>query len=202
MLSQGKISANALRRCRTGAERPLETNARRSDDLGTNGEVMVTLTALKFPTADGAQETADVLTDLSERKLITIVDAAVVTWPLGEKKPKTRQLHSLAGLGALDGAFWGLLFGLIFFVPLLGLGIGAAMGAVAASLADTGIDDEFIQQVRRGAREGTSSLFLMAEDVIRDRILDELRARHLYVEVVATNLPKDKEAELRALFAA
>jgi uncharacterized membrane protein len=163
---------------------------------------MVTLTALKFPTADGAQETADVLSDLSERKLITIVDAAVVTWPLGEKKPKTRQLHSLAGLGALDGAFWGLLFGLIFFVPLLGLGIGAAMGAVAASLADTGIDDDFIQQVRRGASEGTSSLFLIAEDVIRDRIVDELRARHLYIEVVATNLPKDKEAELRALFAA
>ncbi|MEV3962890.1 hypothetical protein AB0M34_18635 [Nocardia sp. NPDC050193] len=48
-------------------------------------------------------------------------DAAVVSWPADAKKPKTRRLHSLAGHGALDGAFRGLLF----FIPL----IGAAMGA-------------------------------------------------------------------------
>ena len=44
----------------------------------------------------------------------------------GKKKPATRQLHDLAGSGALGGMFWGLLFGLIFFVPLLGAAIGAA----------------------------------------------------------------------------
>jgi hypothetical protein len=36
-------------------------------------------------------------------------DGAVVTWPEGEKKPKTRQLSNLVGEGALGGAFWGLL---------------------------------------------------------------------------------------------
>ena len=45
-----------------------------------------------------------------------------MTWPAGKKKPKTQQLNSLTGAGALGGAFWGLLFGLIFFVPLLGAG--------------------------------------------------------------------------------
>ena len=51
---------------------------------------------------------------------MTVEDAATVSWPSGAKKPKTRQLHSLTGAGALGGMFWGMLFGLMFFVPLLG----------------------------------------------------------------------------------
>ena len=52
-----------------------------------------------------------------------MLDGAVVSWPPDEKKPKTRQLHSTTGAGALGGAFWGLLFGLIFFIPLVGAAI-------------------------------------------------------------------------------
>ena len=60
--------------------------------------------------------------------------AATVSWPEGAKRPKTRELHNLAGAGALGGAFWGLLFGLLFFVPLLGMAIGAAAGALSGAL--------------------------------------------------------------------
>jgi hypothetical protein len=56
----------------------------------------------------------------ASEELITINDAAFVTWPEGAKKPKTRQLHNLTGAGA-HRSFWGLLFSLLFFVPLLGL---------------------------------------------------------------------------------
>jgi uncharacterized membrane protein len=54
----------------------------------------------------------------------------------------------MAGMGALTGSFLGLLFGLLFFVPLLGMAVGAAFGALGGSLADVGIDDQFIQGVR------------------------------------------------------
>ncbi|MBK3563821.1 DUF1269 domain-containing protein [Streptomyces sp. MBT62] len=54
----------------------------------------------------------------------------VVSWPQGANKPKTQQLHNLAGFGALSGTFWGMLFGLIFFVPLFGAALGAAAGAL------------------------------------------------------------------------
>ena len=91
---------------------------------------MATLTVLKFPTADGADKMLGTIESLQKQQLITIQDAAIVTWPAGKKKPKTRQLNNLAGAGALEGAFWGLLFGLLFFVPLLGLAVGAAMGAL------------------------------------------------------------------------
>ena len=122
---------------------------------------MATLTVWKFDTAEGAEGAVRTLEELSKAELITIHDAATVTWEAGKKKPKTRQLRNLAGAGALGGAFWGLLFGLIFFVPLLGAAIGAATGALSGSLADVGIDDSFINRVRDQITPGTSALFVM-----------------------------------------
>ena len=94
---------------------------------------MATLTVWKFDTPDGAERATETLADLQKQELIKVHDAAVVSWPEGKKKPKTRQLSGLAGAGALGGAFWGLLFGLLFFVPLLGMAVGAAMGGTWAS---------------------------------------------------------------------
>lgn len=122
---------------------------------------MATLTALKFDTPGGAEQMSGLLDDLQRQQLITVHDAAIVSWPQGKKKPKTRQLHNLAGMGALDGAFWGMLFGLIFFIPLFGMAIGAAMGALAGAFADVGIDDKFIKEVQSKITEGTSGLFLL-----------------------------------------
>src|SRR5436305_14732208 len=116
---------------------------------------MATLTAWKFETEDGADKAEATLQMLQKQELIRIEDAAVVSWPANKKSPKTRQLHSLTGAGALGGAFWGLLFGLLFFVPLLGLALGAATGAIGGSMTDVGIDDEFIASLRQKIQPGT-----------------------------------------------
>ena len=113
---------------------------------------MATLSVLKFDDPNGADRVLLALQGLQERQLITLEDAAVVSWPQGNRKPKTRQLHSG---GAGWGAFWGFLIGMIFFVPFL----GAAVGAMSGSLSDVGIDDDFINQVREKVTEGTSALF-------------------------------------------
>jgi uncharacterized membrane protein len=160
---------------------------------------MATISVLKFATADGAQQGLDTVQDLQKQHVITLHDAAIVTWPEGKKKPKTKQLANLAGIGALDGAFWGMLFGLIFFVPLFGMAVGAAMGALSGKFADYGIDDDFIKQVRGEVTEGTSALFLMTSDAVRDRVAEA--AKGLDFEIVATNLSKAEEDELRAAFA-
>ena len=117
---------------------------------------MATLSVLKFDDPNGADRVLLALQALQERQMITLEDAAVVSWPQGNKKPKTRQLHGATGAGATWGAFWGFLFGLIFFVPLLGMAIGAGTGALSGSLADVGIDDDFIRQVREKVTPGTS----------------------------------------------
>jgi uncharacterized membrane protein len=162
--------------------------------------IMATLSVLKFSTADGAQQVENTLLSLQKQQLITIEDAAIVTWPQGKKQPKTEQLHNMAGAGALQGAFWGMLFGLIFFVPFFGLAVGAAMGALSGKFADYGIDDNFIKQMRDKVTEGTSALFLLTSGAVVDKIVEGLKGQTF--EIISTNLPKEKEDELRAAFGA
>ncbi|GAB2678462.1 DUF1269 domain-containing protein [Nocardia goodfellowii] len=159
-----------------------------------------TLTVWKFASATGADTAVATLEDLQRRELITVQDAAVVTWPEGAKRPKTRQLHSLAGVGALGGAFWGMLFGLLLFVPLLGAAVGAGVGAMSGALVHIGIDDDFIKKVRATLAPGTSALFALTSDAILDRIHDEFRGQS--AELVSTNLSHEQEATLREIFAA
>ena len=159
---------------------------------------MATLTVWKFPTATGADEALYKLEDLQKAELITVHDGATVVWPEGAKKPKTKQLHSLAGLGALDGAFWGMLFGLLFFVPFLGMALGAGMGALAGSMADVGINDDFIKRVRESVTPGTSALFIMTSDAGPDR--SQASFEGMDMELVSTNLSAEQEDKLRAAF--
>lgn len=160
---------------------------------------MSTLTVWKFPSATAADEVESTLKQLQAQQLITILDAAVVSWPEGAKKPKTRQLRNLIGAGALGGAFWGLLFGLIFLVPLLGAAIGAAIGALSGSMVDVGIDDKFIERTRQQVTPGTSALFLLTRDEVLDRVRDALGGRFTG-ELIQTNLSSEQEAKLRDVF--
>lgn len=159
---------------------------------------MATLTAWKFPNPEGAEEALATLERLAKEELIQVQDAAVVTWPADRKRPKTRQLHNLAGGGALGGSFWGLLFGLIFFVPLLGLVVGAAAGALAGSMSDVGIDDDFINEVRTKVTPGTSALFALTSNAVQDKVADAFRGSH--AELLHTNLSSDQEERLREVF--
>ena len=83
---------------------------------------------------------------------------------------------------------------MIFFVPLLGLALGAGIGA----LTDVGIDDNFIEQTRSKVTPGTSALFLLSTGAVADRVIPELRS--LNPELVTTNLSAEQEARLRELF--
>jgi len=161
---------------------------------------MATLTAWAFPGVGDAEAAAERLKGLSTQKLITIEDAAVVSWEAGKNKPKTRQLSNLTGVGALGGAFWGMLFGLIFFIPLLGAAVGAAIGALTGSLTDVGIDDKFINSVKEQVTPGTSALFLLTSDAVIDRIKDTFAGAN--AQLIASNLSADQEGKLREVFAA
>jgi uncharacterized membrane protein len=160
---------------------------------------MSSLTVWKFPTPYGAEAALEKLKQLDAQHLITVQDAAVVSWEPGKSKPKTRQMNDTTKRGALGGGFWGLLFGLIFFVPLLGLAIGAASGALFGSLADVGINDSFIKSVRDQVTPGTSALFLMSSDAVMDRVKEEFPQSD--AELISTNLSNEQEAKLREAFA-
>ena len=105
---------------------------------------MATLSAWLFDTPDGAAKAENLLLDLQQQKILVVQDAATVSWPEGQKKPKTKELTSAGWIGASMGGMWGLLFGLLFFVPLLGVAIGAGIGALMGHFSDTGISKDFI----------------------------------------------------------
>jgi uncharacterized membrane protein len=108
-------------------------------------------------------------------------------------------LINLTRIGALSGAFWGLLFGVLFFIPLVGLAAGAALGAIVGSMKHVGIDEDFIKSIRSKVTEGTSALFLMTSDAVEDRVVEAMNKSKF--EIIATNLSKEEEEQIRATFA-
>jgi uncharacterized membrane protein len=162
---------------------------------------MTTITGYSFDTADGAEKMVDLVQDLSRQKLITLEDAAIVTWPQGKKKPNTKHLDNMTGAGALGGAFWGMLFGLIFFVPFFGLAVGAAMGALMGHYSNYGIDKDFIKQAQDKVTEGTSALFLMTSQAVQDKVTDAVKKSGIKFDLFYTNLSEEQEKQLREDFA-
>jgi uncharacterized membrane protein len=161
-----------------------------------------TLVVLKFDTPGGADKGLEVAQGLQKQHLLQLIDAALVTWPTGKKKPKTRHLGemTMTGTGAWCGAFWGFLFGLLFFMPFLGAAFGAAVGALSGHFADYGVGKDFIEQVRGKVKEGTSALFLLIGQVTTDRVVEAFKAAPKF-EIIASNLSHEQEEKLKASFA-
>jgi uncharacterized membrane protein len=157
------------------------------------------LVVLRFETPDGADKGLEIAQGLQKKQLLQLLDAAIVTWPRGKRKPKTRHLGDLTATGAVDGAFWGLLFGMIFFMPFLGAAIGAVTGALSGHFADYGIGRDFIEQVRGKVTEGTSALFLLVGQVTPDRVVEAFKAAPKF-EIIASNLSHEQEEKLKAAF--
>ena len=160
---------------------------------------MTTITGYKFDTVEGAGQMLDLVQDLTKQKLITLEDAATVTWPEGKKKPDTKHLGDMTASGAVGGAFWGMLFGLIFFVPFFGMAVGAAFGALSGHFSNYGIDEDFIKSAQEKVTEGTSALFLMTSQAVVDKVTDAVKGSGLKFDLFYTN---EQEQQLREEFGA
>ena len=159
---------------------------------------MTTLSALRFSAVDGAQRLESTLLNLKAQQIITVYEAALVTWPPGNAHPETRELDALSGPGALHGAFWGMVFDLIFYAPSVKVADNATAVAHAGRLAEFGIDEHFIQLMRDKVTEGTSALFLLTRGAVMDKVADAVESMDF--EIISTNLTPYREAELRAAF--
>ena len=120
---------------------------------------MATLSVLKFNDPYGADRVLIALQGMQERQLITLQDAAIVSWPQGNRKPKTRELR---GGGAGWGAFWGFLIGMIFFVPFLGAAIG-------------GMSNSDLREVGEMLDESEAALIVVGEATIERAVEDAIR---------------------------
>lgn len=159
-----------------------------------------TLTAWRFDDPSGAEQALDRVQALVRRGLATVDDGALVTWPTMRSRPKTHELGSLTGPGALCGGFWGMLVGLILVAPLAGREVGAAAGALLGALSGFGIDEDFIAEVRERVTPGTSALFLLSRGAVVDGVAAELA--DFDMERVRSNLDSDQERRLCAALVA
>jgi uncharacterized membrane protein len=123
-----------------------------------------------------------------QRFLIELDDLVVVE----RKDDGDVKLHqpSLAGLGAASSALWGGLIGLIFFVPLFGMAIGAAGGA----LSDTGVDDDFMKRLGEELEPGKAAMILLVRKVSVDKVLPQIRVPGT---VIQTSLSNEDEQRLQ-----
>ena len=128
---------------------------------------MTSLSIWIFDTAEAAEPALRTLGRLEMQGHVDVDDAAVVTWPSGDMRPRTYQAGSADGDAALSGAFWGLLFGLVFLLPLTDRLRGRDDGF---GLERVGLPDRFLGEVRHRVRPGTSGLFLLTPDAAVERI--------------------------------
>jgi uncharacterized membrane protein len=159
----------------------------------------VILTVVVFQSADGAEAALGPLRDLSAAHVVRIDDAAVVTWPEGQRKPSARPLGDLSGGGLLWGGTWGVLLALIFVVPIAGPAFGAAAGAFAGALAEFGLDDAWVKRVRDAATPGTSALFLLGDGPLGEQLAAATGNGN--AEAIETWLSPEHERRLRAALA-
>jgi uncharacterized membrane protein len=111
-------------------------------------------------------------------------------------KIEVKQAENVTGAGAAGGALLGMLLGLLFLMPLAGLVVGAATGAIIGHFADYGISDQFIKDVGNQVTPGTSALFLYVVEATTDRVVERLQPYG--PTVLRTSLSHDAEDRLRA----
>ena len=131
---------------------------------------MTTFTVWKFEEPDGASRAEGILRTAEADGLIKVIDRALVSWPVGAKRPTTKHVDEDVRRGAGWGSFWGLLFGALFFAPLLGAAAGAGIGALAKAMEKVGITKEQMDTLRWQIKEGTSALFVVTDEADLDRI--------------------------------
>ncbi|WP_448951911.1 DUF1269 domain-containing protein [Labrys neptuniae] len=168
---------------------------------------MSDLVVVGFDSIDEADKVLLKLDALKKEYLVDLEDAVVVTRN-PEGKVHLKQSINLTGIGAssglLSGALWGGLVGLLFLNPLAGFAIGGAVGAgvgaLSGSLADYGIDDDFIKSLGETIPNNSSALFVLVRKVQPEKVLAEFTG--LQGRVIKTSLSPEQEKELQEALSA
>ena len=156
------------------------------------------IVVLGFEDQFAAEDMLGILGKLQEEGLIELEDAVVASRRSGAEV-QIKQTHSETGKFALRGTGIGLLAGLLLGGPILGLAGGAAIGAIAGSMKDQGIDDKFIREVSEWVQPGTSALFLMVKEAKADKVHEQLKP--FKAKVLTTTLPEESEQRLKRTLA-
>jgi uncharacterized membrane protein len=167
---------------------------------------MSDLIVLDFDGVGTADEVLTKLRSMQKTYLIDLEDACVVVHTEAGKL-QIKQAVNLTAAGAASGASSGMLIGalagLLVLNPLAGLAVGglagAGFGALSGSLADYGINDDFIKRLGKTIPRGSSALFLLVRSSTPDKVLPEIEP--FKPRVLKTSLSNEQENALKAALA-
>ncbi len=159
---------------------------------------MTDLVVISFDDVQTGMEFRAKLSSLQKQYLIDMDDVVVVT-KNEDGKVKLHQATNLTAAGAIGGAFWGLLIGAIFLIPLFGVAVGAASGALGGYLTDVGISDDMMKQMAENLKPGGSQVYVLVRKSTPDKLMAELSEFTGKGHVIKTSLSTDDETKIRKM---
>jgi uncharacterized membrane protein len=154
------------------------------------------IVAIAFDKPTRATELLIGLMPLKANRDIDLDDAVVVTRDASGKVRLQQTVDSTPGKGAAWGGWLGFLIGLIFLVPLGGVLLGMAAGAIMGKLTDHGLDDSWMKEVAEAIPPGGSALFLLVNYAKREAVVEELARYKGEGRILETTLPDEAAEEL------
>ena len=137
---------------------------------------MTELIVITFDREADAEAAYEKVRHLQDDLVIELAGLALVrAEPSGRTKVETPHSGDLAA-GAGRGALFGALLGLLFFIPVLGLAVGGALGALFAHLDRSPVNAEFRERVRAAVSAGRSAVVVYASKIDEERFEDGMRA--------------------------
>ena len=167
---------------------------------------MSDLIVVGFDSTTKADEVLWRLRAMQSQDLVDLEDAVVVIRDQAGRV-QLKQSIDLADLqassGLLAGSFLGGLIGMLFLNPtagfLLGGMFGAGAGALSGSLADYGIEDDFIKSLAQTIPNHSSALFVLVRKARLNKVLAQLS--DVGGKVLQTTLSSDQEKRLQEVLA-
>jgi uncharacterized membrane protein len=156
---------------------------------------MSELIILGYDDHDTAKRAYEQVQTLQRDYIVELNGLALVTVD-AEGKNHVETPSKIVGVSAASGALWGTLLGILFLVPVVGLLVGGALGALFGSLDKSGIDNAFRQRVQSMLTPGKAAVVVMASKITEDKFASAMQPYG--GQVLQTSLSEADERELAA----
>jgi uncharacterized membrane protein len=155
------------------------------------------LIVVVFDRLDDARNAMRTIRQLETDGRVELEDTAIVERAEDGKVRVKDEVSGATEKGAAVGALIGAV--LTFFFPIVGVVVGGTVGALVGSMLRTGVEKDFVDEVKRELSPGRSALFLVVRHADADALVAAMRP--FKGQVLHTTLPADAEEELREALA-